>query len=283
MPAAERQEQVIRYTPRAAQSAPAERDLILIEQEKWGPFCGILTRMGLARYLRAMFSADQEPSDEQAVNCCGAGGPLAIPIYVYELSPGVQYSLRSTVGNVGETGTLEPLIERETVSFGLATEASISHPASAIRQARWLTGPWTTGGADVTPPTLTLDGRTVRSPIPIFGSVELTLEVRRWRHLLLISKEEAEELLIKGWAEYVMGLPSGGRPVGVEIEEPPGAAEMAKYGYACGRGKGGGASGTINGPEDDNDEPVATGANKYIHCDYCKLECEDPDEQGGKQ
>lgn len=274
MPAAATQNQVVTYTPVVAAATPEERDLILIEQEKWGPFCGVLTRMGLARYLRGVFSADQEPNDEQAVNCCGAGGPLAIPIYVYELAPDVQYSLRSTVGTVGESGTLEPLVERESVSFALETTASIRHPASEIVQARWLAGPWTTGGAAVAPPpALTLDGRAVRSPVPIFGTVELTLRVRRWRHTLVIDADEANRLLVDGWAEFVMGLPSGGRPVGEAITPPPGAAEMAKHGYACGRGRGG-DSGTINGPNDDDDPPVATGADKHIRCDYCELECE---------
>lgn len=275
---AETQRQVITYTPRAV-AAPASRDLLLVEQRKWGPYCGILTRMGLARYLLGIFSREQkseeELENESVVNCCGFGGPLAIPIYVYELADGVTYQLRATAGTLGE-GVLETIVERESVTFALETEATIRHPASEIVAARWLTGPWTTGGAEVAPPALAVEDQTVRSPIPLFGSVELTLRVRRWRHILTIPNGEAEELLINGWAEYVLALPSGGRPVGQEITEPPGAAELARTGEECGRGRG---IDTLHFDDDRNDdqEPTAQGEDKHIRCDYCELECEDPD------
>lgn len=272
--AAERQEQVIRYTPRPS-TAPDERDLILLEQEEWGKYCGILTRANLVRYLRSMFFEEQKSDDELAnevrVDCCGYGDDLAIPLYVYELREGVSYDLRATAGRLGR-GVLETVYEKESLTFNLNAEATIRHPAARIVSARWLTGPWTTGGADVAPPTLTLDGRTARSPIPLFGTVELLLAVRRWRHILTIPQDEAEELLINGWAEFAVGLPGGGRPVGVEVAPPPGAAELAKTGAECGRGRGG-DSGHVSGPDDDG-EPTASPENKHIRCDYCGLECE---------
>lgn len=277
---AERQEQVIRYTPRPS-SAPDERDLILLEQEKWGGYCGLLTRGGLAKYLRQYFFGGQRPADEESesvVNCCGYGGPLAIAIYVYELKPGVSYSLRTTVGELG-AGVLETIIERESVTFNMEKTASIRHPAAAVRAARWLTGPWTTGGADVAAPALSVSGREVVSPIPLFGTAELALETRRWRHVLSIPKDDAEALLQSGWAEFVVGLPSGGRPVGLEVTEPPGSEELAKTGVGCGRGRGG-VSGHIESPEED--EPTAQPEDKHIHCEYCEGTCDDPDKEGGR-
>ena len=275
--AAERQEQVVRYTPRPS-TAPDERDLILLEQERWGKYCGILTRANLARYLRSWFSGEQKSDDEQAnerwVDCCGYGDDLAIPLYVYELRDGVSYELRATAGTLGQ-GVRENVREKESVTFNLETEATIRHPAARIVSARWLTGPWTTGGANAAAPALELEGRTVRSPIPLFGSVELFLQVRRWRHILTIPQKEVEELLIAGWAEFAAGLPTGGRPVGVEITPPPGAAELAKTGAECGRGRGG-DSGHVSGPDDDG-EPIATPENKHVRCDYCKLSCDDPE------
>lgn len=279
MPAAETQQQVVTYTP--ISSAEQARDLLLLEQGAWGNYCGVLTRVNFVRYLRQAFFGEPRPPDEDEedgggfVNCCGFGDALYIPVHVYLPAGDVPYQLRATAGTLGE-GVWETIVERESITFALETEATIRHPASEIVSARWLTGPWTTGGAEVAPPALAVEGQTVRAPIPLFGSVELTLRVRRWRHILTIPKEEAEELLINGWAEYVMALPSGGRPVGQEITEPPGAAELARGGFACGRGRGG-DSGTINGPDDDDDEPTASPADKHIRCDYCELECEDPD------
>lgn len=278
MPAAATERNVITYTPVASAEEP--RDLLLLEQGKWGNYCGVLTRANLARYLKQAFFGEPRPREEEVedggfVNCCGFGSDLHIPVHVYLPAGDVPYRLRATTGSVGE-GLLQDITERETVTFNLEREASIRHPAQAIVAARWLTGPWTTGGADVAPPPLSVSGQTVRSPIPVFGSVELTLLVRRWRHVLSINAEEAEALLTSGWAEFVVGLPSGGRPVGLEIAEPPGAAELAKTGLPCGRGRGGG-SGRVEDPADDPGEPKASGADKHISCDYCELECDDPD------
>lgn len=277
MPAAATQNQVVNYTPRAT-SARAERDLILLEQKKWGAYCGVLTRARLARYLKDWFTGEakteEEMEAESPVDCCGYGGDLAIPLHVYEIEPGVGYRLLSTCGKLDE-GVLETVAQKESVSFNMEREASISRPAVAVESARWLTGPWTTGGASVAAPVLTVSGRNVRAPIPLFGSVELTLKTRRWAHILSIPKDEVEALLIGGWAEFAVGLPDGGRPVALEIEEPPGAAELALLGLPCGGGSGGG-SGRINTPDGD-EPPKAQPEDKHIKCDYCELECEDPD------
>lgn len=275
-PAAATQQQVVTYTP--IPSAEQARDLLLLEQGAWGNYCGVLTRVNFVRYLRQAFFGEprsrEEEEDGGFVNCCGFGDALYIPVHAYLPAGDAPYQLRATAGNLGE-GILQTIMERETVSFNLEREASVRHPATRIVAARWLTGPWTTGGADTPPPPLSVSGQTVRSPIPVYGSVELALEVRRWRHLLRIGKDEADALLTGGWAEFVVGLPAGGRPVRLEITPPPGAVELAKTGLPCGRGRGG-DSGRVEDP-DDPGEPTASGADKHINCDYCKAQCDDPD------
>lgn len=272
---------VVTYAPRQT-GGPVQRDLLLLEQRKWGAYCGLLTRAGMARFLRAQFfgdvgevKSDEELENENFVNCCGYGGPLDIRVYVYELAAGVSYSLLTTVGTLRGERVLETVTERESVTFQLETEAGIRHPGEIVR-ARWLTGPWTIGGAPVAAPPLAADGQTVRAPIPLYGTVELTLRVRRWRHVLYIPKFELDERLKEGWAEFVVALPSGGRPVMLAITEPPGSAELARNGLNCGWGRGG-DSGRIDDDDDDDEdeEPEAIGEDKHIKCDYCKLMCQD--------
>ena len=272
MPAAATQQQVVTYTP--IPSAEQPRDLLLLEQEEWGE-CGTLTWGGLARYLRDVFSVAGAGGGGNYVDCCGYGGGLNIPLYVYELADGVTYDLRATAGELAD-GELETVEERETASFALTREVEMRHPAARIIKIRWLTGPWTTGGADAAAPELTVEGRALRSPIPLFGLAELTLEVRRWKHVLTIPKEEADELLINGWAEFAVALPNDGRPVGLEITAPPGAEELAKSGEECGRG------GNYSQKEPEDTEPKAQPENKVIRCEYCEAECEDPDAEEGE-
>ena len=274
-PAAATQQQVVTYTP--IPSAEQPRDLILLEQEEWKN-CGELTWGGMVRYLRDIFSPDPMRMNfvgsggGNYVDCCGYGGDLRIPLYVYELAENVAYDLRVTAGEL-DGGELETIAEKDTASFALTREVDIRHPAGRIIKSRWLTGPWTTGGADVPAPELTVEGRTLRSPIPLFGLVELTLEVRRWKHILNIPADEAEELLVNGWAEFAVALVDGGRPVGLEITPPPGAEELAKNGEKCGRG----VNFKQTAPEER--EPTASPQDKTIHCDYCAAKCDDPDEE----
>lgn len=282
-PAAETQQQVVTYTP--IPTAEQARDLLLLEQEDWGE-CGELTWGGLVRYMRDLFRppssiAGGDPfavagGGENYVDCCGYGADLRIPLYVYELVDGVIFDLQVTAGEL-DRFPLETIEERDTASFALTREVDIRHPAQRIIRARWLTGPWTTGGADVPAPELTVDGRTVRSPIPLFGLVELTLEVRRWKHVLNIPADEAEELLVNGWAEFAVVLVDGGRPVGLEITPPPGAEELAKNGEECGRG------GHYKQKEPEDEEPVAQPEDKIIRCEYCEAKCDDEDEKGDEE
>lgn len=289
MPAEARQEQVITYTSREV-AAPEERDLILLEQEEWGGYCGELTKWGLRNYLMSYFFREGQwldrDSRQEEVQCCGVGtdetgaklfSRLSVEIHVYELAPGVVYQLRATVGELGE-GRLEEVIERQTVTFEMEREQSLPHPAAEIVYARWLTGPWTTGGVPVAAPPLTVPGRAVRSAIPLFGSVELILRVKRWTHELVVYGDEANPLLESGWTEFVVGLPSGGRPVALAVEPPPGMDHLPESGLDCGQ-SGRGDSGRIEGPPED-EEPVAQPEDKHIKCEYCELECEDPDEEG---
>ncbi len=258
----------IRYTPRPRR-LPDELDLLMLEQEPWGSYIGVLTKLFFARYLQ---SALYGRNDEQEPVDCGWGETMALTVYAYPLAPEVHFRLATTCGQMGELQQ-ETIIERQSISFDLATEQTITHPAAAILDAQWLAGPYTTGGARVSAPSLQVRGRSVISPIPLFGSVWLTLEVQRTTCIITLERDEAEKLLIAGWSEFCVGLPNGGRPVAIELEAPPGAEEMAKLGLPCGRG---GFSAAVK-DGDDGREPVAPPSNKHIKCDYCELKCEGED------
>lgn len=278
MPAAATQNQVVIYTP--IQSAEQTRDLLLLEQERWKPYCGILTRANVRRYLANVLYGSYwlgpgvDIHDTQYVDCCW-GDPMAIIIYAYPLDDDVRYRLTATAGRMSEP-VLQTNYELQSLSFNMEAEVSIPHPAVAIKRARWLTGPWTRGGEDVSAPGLIVEGRVVRSPIPLYGSVELVLEIRRWRHILSIGKAEAADLLINGWAEFAVGLPDGGRPVALELEPPPGAEDMAKLGGDCSRPQ---RPPRLKWREPEEEPPKAQGEDKHIKCKYCELKCEDPDDQ----
>ena len=258
----------LRYTPHPGKTA-VERDLLMLEQEPWGDYVGVLTKLHFVRYLHGLLYGSDDESEPVD---CGWGDRLALTVYAYPLAPGVRYRLASTVGIIEEMRQ-ETVQERQSVSFDLERSASLPRPATRILASEWLAGPYTTGGARVSAPALSVSGREVISPIPLFGSVWLTLELQRGSCMIVIDRDEAEPLLAAGWSEFVVGMPAGGRPVALDLDAPPGAEEMAKLGLACGRGS---AGNTVDWPPDQG-EPIAQPRDKHVECDYCELQCEGED------
>ena len=255
----------IRYLARPRPSR-SPLDLLMIEQEEWADYTGALTALNMARYLGRLLYSD---SYQEQVDCGWDGSRLAITLHIYPLRQGVQFRLAATVGEL-DGGTYDLIEESESVSFSLSTSASLRHPASSVLATKWLTGPYTTGGRRISPPALAVGGREVISPVPLFGSVALTLQVPRYSYLLTVEGEQASQLLQAGWSEFAAAFPAGGRPVGLAITPPPGAEELAKKQAACGRGS---FSGSVKWPDDK--EPVAVPKNKKLKGNYCTLEIEE--------
>ena len=245
-----------------AASAADSPELILLEQKEWRGYTGVLTALNLVRYLAKLFYSDEW---QEQIDCGFSGDDLVITLYVYPLRPGVAHRLAVTAGQLSE-GEWEEIQETETVTFGLEQATTLKHPASSIVSAKWLTGPYASGGVKIAPPALSVSGRELRAPVPVFGSVQLTTMVSRTAYILAIPGDEAIELLKQGWSEYAVGMPHGGLPVGLALTPPPGAEEMAQSGQECGRG----FSGSVAWPEDGG-PPQGQKHNKRIIYDYCSF------------
>lgn len=245
--------------------ATEERDLLLLEQASWGAYTGVLTKAGLARYLRAaLYGAE----GDAGIDCGLSDDGLAIVIYAWPLAPGVTFRLRSSVGELGEV-LIDAVSSAESVSFALTDHAGLRHPADYVESVRWLTGPFNSAGEAIAPPALTVSGRELSLPEPVWGSVWIRTASTRYTCGLSIPRDQAEPLLAAGWSEYVIGLPEGGRPVALALTPPPGAEDLARTGAACGRS----VSVRVLGP--DKKRPTAQPKDKTVKCDYCALECED--------
>ena len=252
-------------------SNPRATDLVLLEQEEWGAYAGRLTRMGMTRYLDHALYASGGAAAPNVVGCGRDGaGNLNTAVLVWPLKDDVTYRLVSTIGTLGsgEPGEVE---ETDTVSFTLTKTATLKRPARQVNSAEWLTGPWTTGGARIAPPPLTVSGRELRASLPVYGSVRVKTLARRFRHPLRITWDEARTALAD-WSEWVVCLPASGRPVALELTANRGAEDMAKSGGSCGR-KG---RFKVEGEEPEW-PPVVEPEDKRVNCEYCAGECENDD------
>lgn len=247
--------------------AAPERDLLLLEQEAWSAYTGVLTRAGLAFYARAAIYGG---TADARMTCGFSGDTLHTVIYAWPLAPGVVFRLRASVGDLGAV-QVDTVSTGESVTYNLTDHASLRHPADRIEEARWLTGPYNSAGEAIAPPALTVSGRDLILSEPVWGSVWIRTAGTRYTCRLSISRDAAEPLLAAGWSEYVIGLPEGGRPVALELTPPPGAEELARSGAECGR-----ISYRVV-PPGGNGPPVAQPRDKHIKCDYCELECDGDD------
>lgn len=255
------------YRARAADTVQS-RDLLLLEQAEWGTYSGVLTRVNLARYLGA---ALYNESAEGTVKCGWDGGALGIIVHAYPLTSGLIYRLTATAGEI-PVRTLAQINESATLQYTLTQSANLRHPAQVITGARWLTGPYKRGGSRVAPPGLSIDGQDRRIirilGEPVYGSLALSYTVQRDNAVLKLDAATARACLESGWSEWVIGAPSGGRPVALPLTAPPGAEEQAQYGTQCGRW-------SLHVHPADSGERPAQPADKHIACNYCELKCED--------
>ena len=247
----------------AAQGTPV--DLVLLEQRPWKPYAGIVTTLNFVRYLAGLLY----PEGKEAEVDCGMGGDgMIIGLDVYPLKDGVVHRLAATAGQLSD-GVYEEVEERESVFFDLEREAQLKNPARAILAQEWLTGPYAADGNKIGGPGLSVSGRSLRSSRAVLGTVLLTLLVPRHTYLLTVAKDEANALLAAGWSEYAVAMPAGGKPVGLSLQPPPGAEELAQSSRPCGRRSS--VSGTW--PDDDG-EPAARKITVRRIYDYCSLEFE---------
>lgn len=254
------------FAPPSAEAGAA----LLLEQEEWRKSVGVLTRINAIRYIDMRTyarSAESAAQDVPLMDCGLSDGGLVIRVRAYPVRD-VALRLAASIGDLDEPRR-EDIEEEATLHYTLTTEAALSHPASRVLSATWLAGPYNVDGAKIAPPPLAVDGRVLRViGDAVYGSVQVKTAVRRWTYRLVVDWAEAVESLTAGWGEYVVAWPDGGAPVALELTAPPGAAEMAASGRPCG------FSFRVR-PADAPWPPKADPANKYVTCDYCKLECDD--------
>jgi len=240
-------------------------ELLLIEQEDWKPYTGLVTKGNMARQLASLLYSDAY----QAQVDCGvmANGDVVCAVYVYKLRPDVQYQLTVTHGELAGPEATGVDVD-ETLHFSLDTESALKYPAATVRSAVWASA-YNSDGVKVTDPAVTITSRDVTVSAPVYGSLRVQYTAQRDEYILTIPKRaDAEENF---YSAYLIGLPIGGRPVFLQFDPPPTAEEMAKEGTECGRGSGG-DSGDATRPSHPLDDVTASKHQRTIIVDYCTQE-----------
>lgn len=143
---------------------------VLIEQDAWKPYTGLLTKAGAVAYLHSLLFG--EPDDAPTENCGASDGNIATgTVYTYPNPPELLYKL--SVSNGSFVGYMAEVLQfSEIVQFQNTAEVSLRYPTRTILAAEWLSK-----GEDL-PDIITTGGR-VRTKTPVLGSAMVVYQVVR--------------------------------------------------------------------------------------------------------
>lgn len=239
-------------------------DALLLEQDKWKPYTGYVTKAAVARYLANIFWP--EDSFDPRFDCGISGGQMILPIYCYPYSPGLTYNLKTSYGTLSERA--QDLVEfSEVINFGLKKEASTKYPLRNLLKSEWVGDVFDTQGNVTALPAVSFQQSSITTATPVYGALRVTYSVERHTYILTVDarKEEVENL----FSAVVYALYAGGIKW-LEIEPPPGADEYLEGAEDC-RWMWT-STGSATYPDDRKSRPKAAYADRIIIKDYCSGE-----------
>jgi len=187
-------------------------------------------------------------------------------IRCYPLVEDLVYQFFTSHGTLSER-FIEMVVEEEELSFTLTTEEVPEHPPREMLSVEWMDECYDSSGTVVDQPALTIDGKKVTIPSPVYGSA--MVRYRTERHSYTLSSPRRDEAIDDHYSAAVWGVYDGGINW-LQIEMPPGIETFEADAEAeCGWGSG---SGTLIGPDDDPYPVADTTHTRITDVDYCGQE-----------
>jgi len=238
--------------------------LLLLTQGEWSVYVGKVSKGEVVRWVSAMVNEEEY---QAAVDCGLAGDNLICPIIAYPLVPDLDYRLLTSWGQLSARSVEMVEIRDEQVQFRLTDEASTEFPARAIRSVRWTMDCLDQKGDVVPPPALTVDGQSIHSAIPVYGTA--TVHYVSERHSYILNAPRRDSAIDNNWSAVVVAPIVGHEPVRLIVDMPPGIAAFAGDPDAvCGRS--GSGSSTVKWPDDPYYPAEPAGADLITEVDYCE-------------
>jgi len=233
---------------------PVNRGLIL-EQAPWPKGTGRVSRLQIILAAAARLFGLEPPE----IDCGVDGDGLHTAVYVYPYDPDLAYGFGVTHGTLSRP-IRAYVTQRELVSFSLTSEESVEYPLQELVSVDWPDEVWSEEGAVITGPALSVDGETVRSAAPIYGTAEVIYKTLRITHGLQIpARDDAVENVYQSafWANWAGGVKL------LPIKPPEGAEEDYAFRIEC-------TGGSILQFPPEDDPPPAPSKDRTITLDYCE-------------
>lgn len=236
-------------------------DALLIEQDDWKPYTGIVTKKDVVRYLASIFWPEE--SFNPQFDCGIVGGEMICPIYVYPYTQGLAYQFKTSYGTLSERAE-DTIDVTETVNFSLDTEVTTKYPVRELKSVEWVDVVYDETGTITTAESITFENMTLTIGTPVYGSARVEYTTERHAYVLTVTPrtDVAENL----FSAAVFAVYAGGIQW-LEIEPPPGADEYLEGTEDCSFGWR--STGSVTYPDDSGNRPKAAYADRKIVMDYC--------------
>lgn len=238
-------------------AAAAQGDLLVIEQEEWSKNIGVVTKFELLRYISSRVYDRPYISS----TACGVSeGSLSCLVNVYPRRGGIVYRLHTSWGAVSEArGGLVDV--EEIINFTLSTEEKVKYPCRSVKEVYWLAECYSSDGAEVDGPEITVSGDSLTVSSPVYGSAQIKYQTEKYTYTLTIPKREAA--LEEFFSAVIYALYVGGI-VWEEIKLPDNFDENTAA-ERCGLS----GSGTVTWPDEDPRSIADNPYRRHTIVDYC--------------
>ena len=240
---------------------------IKIDQKKWHPYTGYVTKIDVAKFIAnaVLGIGDDEPYE--TTNRCTDNEMIA-DIYAYPYEVDLNYTMFSSYGTLSER-IQETITKKDIISVSLDNTVSLEYPAQQIFGLEWEGVVYDFEGAEVSTDNFTwlfIAPDKIKFNKKVYGSLKVFYEVERHTYsLTVVMREDAIENKFSSvvYAVYYDGL------VYHKVEVPEGAEESEGGSlYNCGYG-----STTITTePPSPLAPPISVEADRTINKDYCTQE-----------
>lgn len=245
------------YLPLRITRSTSARDTsasVLLEQEPWDRYVGLLTRGGVVVYLRSLLF-DEPPQEEK---CAALDGVVGGIVYAYPDPPGLAYHLGISHGEAGERIVSE-LEYAEVLQIQNEQRPSLRYPTGEILSATWVTDAFAADGESLPRPAVSIAGGQIVIAAPVYGTLLVIYRVTRHTYRVRIAaRPTAPE---NKYQSYVYAVWDGGNNF-IEYQPPVDAEDDGR----CNNSRRG--DGDISAP--DRCEPSVYPEDIWRYWDYCQ-------------
>jgi len=230
---------------------------VLLEQEPWDAYVGMLTKGGLLAYLRSLLYGETDEEQEKG-NCGLLNGIAETVVYAYPYPASLAYAIGISHGDLGPR---EKTVSEyaEVIQVQNVTDPQLKYPTDRIISAEWLSA-FKLSGETASRPTISTSGGRIRLSAPCYGSLFVRYEVVR--HIYSVTVEPRPDATENLYESFIYATWNGGNEY-LKFE-PPADAESGG-----GRCNTGGGESDIQ-PSDDCEPPSASPADIHQDYDYCR-------------